>query len=58
MKYALEVLVMKVDKMQPDEICIYCIVCYSRFRPIQIVLQFFYAVLKNSDVYVCLKDTS
>lgn len=47
MKYTLEVLVMKVDKMQPGEICMYY-VCYSRrFRPIQIVLQFFYAVLEN-----------
>lgn len=58
MKYTLEVLVMEVDKMQPGEICMYY-VCYSRrFRPIQIVLQFFYAVLKNPDVYVCLEDIS
>lgn len=48
---------MEVDKMQPGEICIYY-VCYSwRFRPIQIVLQLFYAVL-SPDVYVCSKDTS
>lgn len=25
MKYALEVLIMEVDKMQPGEICIYCL---------------------------------